>query len=850
MNTTTIARPERIDAPAVKHSPILRPQVDGKFLKVNGERFWIKGVTYGSFSPNEEGEPYPPFAKLKDDFARMRDVGINTVRLYNSPSRRIADAAWEAGLMLIPEVSFGPRSCILDTEWEEQLYTSTEQHTKELASHPAVLMYSIGNEMPPLLVRWYGADRVKQFLRRLCNIVKEHSDGGLITYINHPPTEYIDLPNFDVVSYNIYLEDEQLFRNYLARLHSLAGERPLFLAELGIDSSGGGRDAQAAFLSQYLRAAFEKGLCGAAVYSWTDEWSIHEHEIEGWAFGITDAQRSPKPAVDAVREIYHLDHYQMCRTNWPRVTVVVATYNGARTLAACLESLGRLKYPNFEVIVVDDGSTVPVCEIAKRFPVRYHRVEPNRGLSNARNTGMRLAEGEIIAYIDDDAYADPDWLFFMVLSLLEQKASAVGGPNLSPPDEKFIAQCVHHSPGNPTHVLLGDELAEHVPGCNMAYVKRDLQAIGGFDVTHRAAGDDVDVCWKLLVREKKIAFSPAATVWHRRRHSVLAYLRQQRGYGYAEAHLHDAYPSRFNVLGHSVWRGSIYDGAKGSASFNPLPAIFRPRIYYGYFGGAMFQAMYQPGISSYMTLFKSIEWQILFLCVISAGLLGAVMGSPVWGLLPLGLAGMGLSVFSAVSSGIGAAELRRDQWTTTQRLGGSFLIAALHLLQPWARFRGRIKGIQTVWSSRKSYPEDQRLWGNLYQRELWLRLMCKHLHSCGWICEPGGEWDDCDQVVRGPGFHEVRLISVYEEVLKFGLHRVRYRVASSPLPSYFVAWAAIVAAVALLAWEPYLLPMAIPLGAFTWVVINSRRHTLNAISQAALECGQALEMTEVALEDQ
>lgn len=97
----------------------------------------------------------------------------------------------------------------------------------------------------------------------------------------------------------------------------------------------------------------------------------------------------------------------------------------------------------------------------------------------------------------------------MVKALLEQKASAVGGPNLSPTDEQFTAQCVHHAPGYPPHVLLGDEIAEHVPGCNMAYVKRDLAAIGGFDVTHRAVGDDVDVCWKLLLREKKIAFSPA-----------------------------------------------------------------------------------------------------------------------------------------------------------------------------------------------------------------------------------------------------------------------------------------------------------------------------------------------------
>ena len=100
--TRTAAEPSPILAPVVARPAIAssnpRPEVDGKFLRVNGERFWIKGITYGSFSPNEEGEHYPPFPKLKEDFARMRDAGINTVRLYNAPSPRIADAAWEAGL--------------------------------------------------------------------------------------------------------------------------------------------------------------------------------------------------------------------------------------------------------------------------------------------------------------------------------------------------------------------------------------------------------------------------------------------------------------------------------------------------------------------------------------------------------------------------------------------------------------------------------------------------------------------------------------------------------------------------------------------------------------------------------
>lgn len=249
-------------------------------------------------------------------------------------------------------------------------------------------------------------------------------------------------------------------------------------------------------------------------------------------------------------------------------------------------------------------------------------------------------------------------------------------------------------------------------------------------------------------------------------------------------------------------------------------------------------------------MFKSIEWQILFLCVVLAGILGLVSGGPVaWLVLP-GFGGLALTVSSALCSGIGASQLRRDQWTAGERLKGSCLVSLLHLVQPWSRFLGRINGTLLLWPKRRKYPEDQRLWGNLWQRDQWLHLMDRHLHSCGWVCEAGGEWDDCDLFIKGPGLHEIRLISVYEEVLQFGLHRVRFRLESKPRPSFYFGVLAVLGGIALMVLQPALLPLAIPLGAFASIIACSRRHTLNAISQAALECGQALEMTEVAPEDQ
>jgi glycosyltransferase involved in cell wall biosynthesis len=330
----------------------------------------------------------------------------------------------------------------------------------------------------------------------------------------------------------------------------LAHEKPLLLAEIGLDAKRHGEAAQAKFLDWQIRAAFEKGLCGVTVYGWTDEWSIFDSDIDGWSFGITDAGRRPKQALATVRQIYRADLYRTRRTLWPMVSVIVCCYNAAETLDECLRSLNQLAYPVFEVIVVDDGSTDGTHQIAEKHKVQCIRV-PNGGLSKARNLGIEAAKGEVVAFIDSDAYADPDWLYYMVTALEEHGASAVGGPNLSPLQDGFTAQCVDQSPGNPTCVLVDNERAEHIPGCNMAFRRSVFDVVGKFDAQHRAAGDDVDLCWRILVADRKIVYHPSAVVWHHRRQTIRSYLRQQKGYGYAEAHLQRRYPGRVKFFGYT-----------------------------------------------------------------------------------------------------------------------------------------------------------------------------------------------------------------------------------------------------------------------------------------------------------
>src|SRR5438876_6906019 len=370
---------------------------------------------------------------------------------------------------------------------------------------------------------------------------------------------------------------------------------------------------------------------------------------------------------------------------WPPVSVIVCSYNGARTIRDCLAGLQKLKYPIYEVIVVDDGSTDATTAIASEYHCRVIRTE-NRGLSNARNAGWQAASGDIVAYIDDDAYPDPHWLHYLAATFLNTTNvthAAVGGPNVAPATDGPIAECVAHSPGGPTHVLLADREAEHIPGCNMAFRKSCLKAIGGFDPQFRVAGDDVDVCWRLQQRGWTLAFSPAAVVWHHRRNSIRAYWRQQRGYGKAEAMLEQKWPEKYNRTGHITWAGRIY--GKGLASI--LGRV--GRIYHGVWGSAPFQPMYQraSGLLGLIPLMP--EWYLAGVALAALSAL-SIFWTPLLLVLPMLNFAVGASLVQA-SLGAAQASFTNAPRSRIHWLKLRALTAFLHLLQPLARLWGRLR---------------------------------------------------------------------------------------------------------------------------------------------------------------
>ena len=100
----------------------------------------------------------------------------------------------------------------------------------------------------------------------------------------------------------------------------------------------------------------------------------------------------------------------------------------------------------------------------------------NRGLATARNLGLETARGKIVAYLDSDAYPDRDWLKHLTATLREGEHAGVGGPNIPPEDDGWVADCVAYSPGGPIHVLLSDRVAEHVPSGLVVHRDVDVEA--------------------------------------------------------------------------------------------------------------------------------------------------------------------------------------------------------------------------------------------------------------------------------------------------------------------------------------------------------------------------------------
>ncbi|MEM9444009.1 MAG: glycosyltransferase [Verrucomicrobiota bacterium] len=590
-----------------------RIEAKGKFFFLGDKKFYLQGVTYGPFRPrNKESSCLGTEEETRRDFALMHLAGINVVRVYHTPPGWFLDLAETYSLYVIITIPWHERTLFLDsTNTIREIESKVEEAASANAGHQALFGFYVDNEIPSDLVRWYGGAKMARFLDGLVSIIKNKDSEALVAYSNFPPTEYLLPQSVDFYSYNVYLHRRAEFRSYLSRLQHLSDERPLVLGEFGMDTIRHSQDEQAKLIEGHYEEVFRGGLAGTILFSWTDEWFTNGVDVDDWAFGLVDKERVPKKSYEVVKNktISSTEGETVAQSYplavYPKVSIVVCSYNGGKTLRLCLDSLLELNYPDYEILLIDDGSTDHTPSIAKDYPtVRYKR-QKNFGLSVARNAGATLSEGEIVAYTDSDCMPDKDWLYHLIKFMVENHYAVVGGPNISPPANSWIQAAVASAPGAPSHVMMDDQIAEHVPGCNIAFYKSVLEAIGGFDPDYRKAGDDVDVCWRIMQAGYEIGFSPAAVVWHYRRFTVKDYFKQQKGYGEAEALLRFKHINYFDDIGGISWHGVIYGKFRSSRFFHA------PLIYHGVFGSGLFQSIYTKPYHFWLYLPLSLEWNLI-----------------------------------------------------------------------------------------------------------------------------------------------------------------------------------------------------------------------------------------------
>ena len=766
---------------AVAGSSRPRVVIDGKFFRLGDKKFYVKGVAYGPLPPNAQGEPFASPEQTAIDLDQIRDLGANVVRVYNIPPRWFLDLAENRELKVLVDIPWNKHLNFDSQPRRAEAKAAVRNAVSACGKHPAVFAFSIANEIPADIIRWNGPRTAADFIDELIYEARRVDPECLCTYSNYPPTEFLHPRAVDFVTFNVYLHQEPAFKNYLARLQMMAGGKPLLLGETGIDSVREGEARKCELLSWQIEDAFRAGLAGAVVFSFTDEWHRNGKQVEGWELGLVSIDRKPKDSFFAVQKKFRAAPYFPLAKS-PKVSVVVASYNGARTLKLCLESLLRLNYPDYEIILVDDGSTdssqkivEEVGRVVPRAPLLGEREgeaprpslvnirhEKNFGLSVARNTGIAAATGELVAFTDSDCRADEDWLYYLVGSLENSEFVGMGGPNLLPPEDSRVAAAVMVSPGGPAHVMLTDREAEHIPGCNMAFYKQALEGIGGFDPIFMRAGDDVDVCWRLQQAGCKIGFSPAAFVWHYRRSTVGAYLKQQEGYGEAEALLVRKHPENFNALGGGIWQGRIYAPSKFGVELRP------PVIYHGLFGSAGFQKIYSSAPATTLMLSTTLEYHLFV--VLPLWILTGIFQQ----LFPIAIIALALPLGVCALAGAQAVLLKnKTEWWSRP------LVALLFLLQPvvrgLARYQGRLAQRPLKMASQESLDslalfhsrkrlDEVQYWANeRVERVDYIAAMVNELQARGWPNKSDGGWNDFDVEVIGSRWSHLLLVTVAED---------------------------------------------------------------------------------------
>lgn len=214
-------------------------------------------------------------------------------------------------------------------------------------------------------------------------------------------------------------------------------------------------------------------------------------------------------------------------------SVIIITYNRRKDLEECLNSLFNMSVEPYEVIVVDSSSTDGTEKAKDLYPINFISIE-ERGITKARNKGISVAQGDVVAFVDDDVIVSRDWLKYLLKAYNGGRAHGVGGrvmPHGTSKEyyietKKIIVGKVFDDGlviSNFDAALPSSIEVDFIYGCNMSFKKEALLRVGGFDenLKGNCFREDTDVCLRLKKLRYKIVYQPKALVWHKCKNKIL-----------------------------------------------------------------------------------------------------------------------------------------------------------------------------------------------------------------------------------------------------------------------------------------------------------------------------------------
>jgi len=241
----------------------------------------------------------------------------------------------------------------------------------------------------------------------------------------------------------------------------------------------------------------------------------------------------------------------------PLISIIIPVKNASKTIQKCIDSILNLNYPEYEIIIIDDGSTDDTSSLLNNYfqsgrmkNYRYIKINSS-GPSKARNIGIDISNGEFVAFTDADCIIDREWLNELLKGFesYDEKIAGVGGEQLSPDDDtdfcksindfmKKIGFITDYIKTIENHKKQNFKFIEtnHNPTCNVIYKKEIFKKVGGF-LDGLWPGEDVELDYRIKKYGYKLLFNPKAIVYHYRPETIEKFSKMMFNYGKVQAFL-------------------------------------------------------------------------------------------------------------------------------------------------------------------------------------------------------------------------------------------------------------------------------------------------------------------------